>query len=509
MAGNIFAEGMDAFSNAYNTQQKIGQDRAQIQAGRRLSASDYTGGAAILNNAGMIDQAHNVQADQQQLQDRQAAAGTLAAKQHAETLIKIAQGLKTVPPGQRHAALQEAAPIFQQIGMDPSHLTSLTEDQLSDQQLDMFSTSLGKAADEYTLKQGEQRFRDGKVVASGMEPDQKYVPVPEGGKLVPVPRGNQPVPTSAPVAPQPEADPTAGVSALTSMGAKVTSAQRSPEHNAAVGGVPNSRHLTGQAVDLVPPPNMTMAQLEAEARQRMPGARVLNEGTHVHVQWDGAQPAPRTAAGDPAGTIYGNPKPAKAMARPATAEEKAQYGIPADVPAQMKADGSIDVVNGTGAAQRPVPPTVKTALSSNSASVQKIDRAIAELERNPNAMGGLNIFGDSIRQRADPNGVGTRAQVANISSLIIHDRSGAAVTAAETPRLKPFIPMPTDTAKASIEKLRQLRNQYMVENAAIESGYGPDTGYRALTPSAPAPSKTPPAPAATPAPSGWSVRRVR
>lgn len=42
--------------------------------------------------------------------------------------------------------------------------------------------------------------------------------------------------------------------------------------------------------------------------------------------------------------IVQRPKPAKPASRPATAEEKAAYGIPESVPAQVKPDGTLDVI---------------------------------------------------------------------------------------------------------------------------------------------------------------------
>jgi len=50
------------------------------------------------------------------------------------------------------------------------------------------------------------------------------------------------------------------------------------------------------------------------------------------------------ASGDPAGTLYGAAKAKPPLARPATDAEKAVYGIPSSVPAQMKADGTVDVI---------------------------------------------------------------------------------------------------------------------------------------------------------------------
>lgn len=46
----------------------------------------------------------------------------------------------------------------------------------------------------------------------------------------------------------------------------VTSAYRTKEVNAAVGGAKRSYHLSGRAVDLAPPPGMTLDDMEAVAR---------------------------------------------------------------------------------------------------------------------------------------------------------------------------------------------------------------------------------------------------
>ncbi len=67
-------------------------------------------------------------------------------------------------------------------------------------------------------------------------------------------------------------------------GVGVTSGFRSREKNAAVGGKPNSYHLTDQARDFVPPKGMPMAQLAGKLRSAFPGFDVINEGDHVHVE---------------------------------------------------------------------------------------------------------------------------------------------------------------------------------------------------------------------------------
>lgn len=73
-------------------------------------------------------------------------------------------------------------------------------------------------------------------------------------------------------------------------GINVTSRTRSPAKNAAVGGKPDSYHLTGQARDFTPPAGMNMAQLHAQLARAFPGYDVINEGDHVHVE-----PGPRMA----------------------------------------------------------------------------------------------------------------------------------------------------------------------------------------------------------------------
>lgn len=61
----------------------------------------------------------------------------------------------------------------------------------------------------------------------------------------------------------------------------MTSGRRTPEGNAAVGGVPDSWHVDGNAVDYDGP---DLGKLLSEARTKFPGAKAFIHDGHVHVQ---------------------------------------------------------------------------------------------------------------------------------------------------------------------------------------------------------------------------------
>lgn len=73
------------------------------------------------------------------------------------------------------------------------------------------------------------------------------------------------------------------VSRLGSQWGRVTSTRRSADHNRAVGGVANSYHLSGRAIDIARGPNIHHTQIEA-AYRRAGYALVesLDEGDHSH-----------------------------------------------------------------------------------------------------------------------------------------------------------------------------------------------------------------------------------
>lgn len=126
-----------------------------------------------------------------------------------------------------------------------------------------------------------------------------------------------------------------------------------------------------------------------------------------------------------------------------------------------------------------LPAPIQKALLENDAALRKVDKALAAIDAKPDALGVKNYLGDTIRQRTDPQGITARALVADIGSLKIHDRSGAAVTAAETPRLKPFIPAATDDPATVKKKLGLFRQEYEAIQSDINNTYTREQGYRA------------------------------
>lgn len=142
-----------------------------------------------------------------------------------------------------------------------------------------------ESADTWLATQDEQIV----TVVPGGSAFRKSDLVTGGGATAPVP---QPAPAQQPRGGDPVRPEGGAIEARARQvvpGVVVTSRKRSPEKNRAVGGKPNSYHLTDQARDFTPPPGMSMAQLAAQLKQAFPGFDVINEGDHVHVEPKGSR----------------------------------------------------------------------------------------------------------------------------------------------------------------------------------------------------------------------------
>jgi hypothetical protein len=120
----------------------------------------------------------------------------------------------------------------------------------------------------------------------------------------------------------------------------------------------------------------------------------------------------------------------------------------------------------------------------NRASIANIVSTLQDVATNPDAFGYQNMLPEAITQHLDPRGVTARANVANIGSLKLHDRSGANVTVGEVPRLRPFIPNITyDDAATIAKKLQGLQREIVIYQAEQDKAFAAQ-GYNIGSPAA-------------------------
>ncbi len=157
-----------------------------------------------------------------------------------------------------------------------------------------------------------------------------------------------------------------------------------------------------------------------------------------------------------------------------------------------------------------IPQGVVKTIAENRSHLNTIDDALNGLN-DKEAASGLGITNMAGGQQVkDALGLSSakaqalRATIANVGSLIIHDRSGAAVTAKEMPRLRPFIPAITDPPDVAKVKLQKLRAAIQDESDLYESNFTPDQGYQPFaTGKRGGGTAAPGAPPAAPAASGF------
>lgn len=132
-----------------------------------------------------------------------------------------------------------------------------------------------------------------------------------------------------------------------------------------------------------------------------------------------------------------------------------------------------------------IPPSVLKGIDENLTSLRKIDKVVELLAKQPGSVGGVGIGaatvvpgGDWLLNQFDKSGTSLRAVVADIGSLKVHDRSGAAVSAAEEPRLRPFIPKVSDPPDVIRDKLANFKAEYMAILRDQQNYYSLENGYR-------------------------------
>jgi hypothetical protein len=148
--------------------------------------------------------------------------------------------------------------------------------------------------------------------------------------------------------------------------------------------------------------------------------------------------------------------------------------------------------------------------------LDKIQRARDAVKARPESVGlkrgvallpGMGKLGSVVNQNLDPEGVDARRLIADVGSMEIKDRSGAAVTVSEFPRLAPFIPMEYDSPDKVLGDLENLERELRVVLDALANG----ANLADLSPGkTPTPTRRPLAPgAARPSYAEWKASQGR
>jgi hypothetical protein len=149
-----------------------------------------------------------------------------------------------------------------------------------------------------------------------------------------------------------------------------------------------------------------------------------------------------------------------------------------------KGGGAPSVIEGfspVGEKLKPVPAHINTAMTSNQAFLNKVDRTEKLVNENPDAIGILkSMTPDAVLNRADPKGTATRAALAELAATKVHDLSGAAVSVSEFGRLKKFLPQQNDDAATAKTKLDGMRAEIQDIMKMTNSIYSESQGYKGI-----------------------------
>lgn len=307
------------------------------RAGGMAAGGDLAGATNELYRAGQFEQAGALETRaRQQKTDAAAAQDKQVERQKAfwETMDRASTALSRIPDMKNREAAYDSylTPRLRALGI-PDEVIAQGRGQLTDDSLAMTKGMAKRNLQAVNLGNGgfgvfDQDAGNLDVIREPVR-EPEYIAVPPGGQLVLKPgtgtggfapaHQNEPPPPGAgtpfnPGAPKPRGAPIppGDVQQIIEQmvpGVRVTSGRRSAEHNAAVGGAPHSYHLSGQALDLVPPPGMSMQQLHDQLKASgQDFAELINEGDHVHVAWGGqAKPTQVAQSGGYPSVINGPP----------------------------------------------------------------------------------------------------------------------------------------------------------------------------------------------------------
>jgi hypothetical protein len=138
---------------------------------------------------------------------------------------------------------------------------------------------------------------------------------------------------------------------------------------------------------------------------------------------------------------------------------------------------------------KPIPKSENSKYRDVSATVNAAKKALKLLKESQgarDAVGFLDQFktveGPKFMQqmglKLDKDGRDLLAEINDIQSLTLLERSGAAVTVPEFQRARPFLPERGDGEETLMGKLQRLVEIYETELGLIRDQYNPDTGYQ-------------------------------
>ncbi len=141
--------------------------------------------------------------------------------------------------------------------------------------------------------------------------------------------------------------------------------------------------------------------------------------------------------------------------------------------------------------EKALPTSAAKSLMENQTNLRRAEQAVALLQGKDIAgmtgdaeatgkkgmLSAAGVVGDKVLNFLDPKGVDTRAAVGDLGSLLIHDRSGAAVTASEFPRLRPFVPLATDSPEVARKKAQRFAQEYRNVQQEMADFYK-ESGYK-------------------------------
>lgn len=213
------------------------------------------------------------------------------------------------------------------------------------------------------------------------------------------------------------------------------------------------------------------------------------------------------------------------LAAEARAQMTANGRPPAGFRAKADGSGDLEFIPGGPAdpstKNKPLPASAAKGLLENQANLRMAQKAAAlvngleveGMKGDPQATGLKGYLPNQLLNRIDEKGVATRAAVADLGSMVIHDRSGAAVTASEFPRLAPFIPTAKDDAATVKTKLGLFVQNYqaLIDDATEfykESGYKVP-GMKDFEVKPAGAAATPAAVPAKAASAGWGIKEIK